>query len=238
LDKPPGSLKVAIDGPAGAGKSTVARRVAAQLGLIYVDTGAMYRAVTWYVLERGVQATDRSSVAALTDELDIRLALSADGQRVIVNGQDVTGELRTPEVTGAVSEIAKIPEVRRRLTALQRSIAAGGGVVMDGRDIGTKVMPDAELKIYLTASVEERARRRCEELKAAGIPVDMERLVREIRERDRTDEEREEAPLRKADDAVLIDSTALSIEEVVERIVRLAESKASKASNAGKAKGS
>ena len=212
MDKPPGSLKVAIDGPAGAGKSTVARRVAAQLGLIYVDTGAMYRAVTWYVLERGVQATDRSSVAALTDELDIRLALSADGQRVIVNGQDVTGELRTPEVTGAVSEIAKIPEVRRRLTALQRSIAAGGGVVMDGRDIGTVVCPDADVKLYVTASAAVRAERRWREILGQGGEADYETILADVERRDARDMARADSPLKPAGDAHLLDTSEMDIE--------------------------
>lgn len=229
MNKPPGSLRVAIDGPAGAGKSTVARLVAAELGLIYVDTGAMYRAVTWSVLEHRLSPADRSAVAALLEGLEIALEPSADGQRVLVNGTDVTGRLRTAEVTGAVSEIAQIPEVRRYLTRMQQTIAAGGGVVMDGRDIGTQVMPEAELKIFLTASVEERARRRYEELKASGETVELDQLAREIAERDRKDEEREVAPLRRAADAVVIDSTAMPVGEVVERIVQLAQAKESKA---------
>ena len=214
-------IKIAIDGPAGAGKSTVARMVANQLDYIYVDTGAMYRAVTWFVLDRGLRCDDTGNIVDALRDISIELKPSKEGQQVWVNGREVTGMIRSPEVTGHVSQIAQIAEVRLLLTTIQQKLSQGGGIVMDGRDIGTKVLPEAELKIYLTATVEERAARRYREMEAAGMEVSLEQLQHDIAKRDRMDQEREVSPLRQAADAVYLDCTALSIEQVVERIVQL-----------------
>lgn len=217
-------IKVAIDGPAGAGKSTIARLAAAQLAYIYVDTGAMYRAITWYALERGIEAHDAQAISSLLPGIELELVPAANGQQVMVNGEDVTGLLRTAAVNAQVSQVSQIAEVRRKLTAMQRHLAEAGGVVMDGRDIGTQVMPDAELKIYLTATVEERARRRQRELDAAGEYIALDTLQRQIAARDDADRGREISPLRQADDAVYIDSSDMTIEQVVGRIVGLSKS--------------
>lgn len=214
-------LRVAIDGPAGAGKSTVARRVADALGLLYVDSGAMYRAVTWWVLERGIDPDDEVALSKLADE--IRLELRRDGLsvRVWVNGRDVTPMLRSPQVNRAVSAVAKVPAVRRRMTELQKEWAARGGVVMDGRDIGTAVMPDAEVKVYLTASLAERTRRRMEDLQQRGHCVSAEEVRTELAERDLADAHRAVSPLVRAPDAHLIDTTGRDVESVVAEILAL-----------------
>ena len=211
---------IAIDGPAGAGKSTVAKRVAERLGYIYIDTGAMYRGVAWKTLRSGGEVTDESILRAVTD-IDIRLSCTDGGTRVTVDGTDVTGEIRTPEVTGIVSRVAALAPVREKMVELQRMMAQSGKVVMDGRDIATNVLPNADVKVFLSASVEERARRRYQEMKAKGYDVDLSELQKEIAARDKQDSEREISPLRQADDAVLIDSTGLSIEEVTARILAL-----------------
>lgn len=209
---------VAIDGPAGAGKSTVVRRVAQELGLLHLDTGAMYRAVTWLVLQSGIAIEDEPAIAELASRCDIQL----EGQQVLINGQDVTHEIRSLEVTAQVSAIAAQPAVRQELVKRQQQYGRRGGVVMEGRDIGTFVFPDAELKIFLTASVQERARRRQQDLKDQGRPtVSLEDLEWAILERDRKDSTRTIAPLRKAADAIEIQSDGLSIEAVVAEIVRL-----------------
>lgn len=205
---------IAVDGPAGAGKSTVSKIVAARLGYTYIDTGAMYRAVALKVLQSG------NSVEDVTRDIDIKLDGTA---RVFLDGVEVTKEIRTPEVSRGASDVATLGFVRKKLTELQRQMAAQGSVIMDGRDIGTQVLPNADLKIFLTATVEERARRRFEELKAKGIAADLEHIKKEIILRDKQDSEREIAPLAKADDAVLLDSTSLTIEEVVAEILRLAQ---------------
>lgn len=220
--KPVKKIKVAIDGPAGAGKSTVARLIAGKLGYVYVDTGAMYRAIAWTMMEEGIPPDDGPRVAEHLDGLQLELKPAEGGQQVWVCGRDVTGVIRSPEVTRHVSRIAQLSAVRRYLTAIQRQMAAGGGIVMDGRDIGTHVLPDAELKIFLTASVEERAIRRYREMKEAGMAVELAALKREIAERDRMDRERRESPLRMAEDAVLIDCTSMTVEQVVDRICGLA----------------
>lgn len=221
---------VAIDGPAGAGKSTVVRQVAHKLGLLYLDTGAMYRAVTWQVLQLGIAVDDEAAIAELVSQSELQL-LSCDGQsnetavapcQVWINGQNVTQAIRTLEVTAQVSAIAAQPVVRQYLVKLQQAYGQQGGVVMDGRDIGTHVFPDAELKIFLTASVQERARRRQLDLKQQNQPeVDLEALERAIFERDYKDSSRRVSPLRKAQDAVEIDTDHLSIEQVTQRIVDL-----------------
>lgn len=211
---------VAIDGPAGAGKSTVARLVARKMGYRYVDTGAMYRALTLFALREGIPCDDADRVAKLAARADI--VMNGDGPvpSVILNGEDVSDAIRQPEVSRHVSLVARIPAVREQLTELQRQMAAAGRVVMEGRDIGTVVLPHAEHKFFVTASPEERARRRQREMAAAGQEVDLETLAREIARRDFIDSTREVAPLKPAPDALVIDTTGLTIEQVVERIVR------------------
>lgn len=214
-------FNIAIDGPAGAGKSTVARLVAEALGFVYVDTGAMYRAVTWRVLQEGLRPDQTAEMIALTERIELRLAPGENGQQVFVDGIDVTTEIRSREVTSHVSRVSSIPEIRRLLTAKQKELAKDKGVVMDGRDIGSEVLPDAELKVFLTASVRIRAERRFQELGGAQPGISLEQLEQDIAERDKMDEQREASPLVKAPDAVLIDSSAMEIPEVVERILDL-----------------
>ena len=213
---------IAIDGPAGAGKSTVAKIVAEKLGYTYIDTGAMYRGVAWKTLRDDKDAPDEAILRAVQD-IDVRLACTESGTRVTVDGTDVTGEIRTPEVTHIVSRVAALGPVREKMVELQRAMAADGAVVMDGRDIGTNVLPNADVKIFLTASVEERARRRYDEMKEKGYAVDFDELKQEIASRDKQDSERAISPLRQAEDAVLLDSTSLTIDEVVARILKLSE---------------
>jgi cytidylate kinase len=208
-------LVIAIDGPSGAGKSTLARMLARQMGYVYIDTGAMYRAVGWKAKQEGIDPADEKGLAELCCRIDIAITNDGDTARFSVNGIDVTGEIRTPEMGMLASAVSKSPAVRARLLDLQRALGAGGGVVMDGRDIGTVVFPDADVKFYLDASAEERGRRRFLELKEKGMDVELERITREIRERDRQDSSRAIAPLRRADDAVLIDSSRMSIDEVL-----------------------
>ena len=215
-------INVAIDGPAGAGKSTVARQVASELGYIYVDTGAMYRAVALAALQESAPAHDHERIGRLASEISIELRPGSDGQQVLLNGEDVTDQIREPHVSRLVPQIAAIGAVREVLVRHQQRMARSKGVVMDGRDIGTHVIPDAEVKIFLTASVEERARRRYEELMAKGHQdVTYEQLVSDISERDRHDREREVSPLVQAEDAVYIDSTGLTVQEVVNTIVTI-----------------
>jgi len=212
-------INIAIDGPAGAGKSTVARMVARDLGYIYVDTGAMYRAVTLKALEAGVPLDDNEVVGKLTKALDINLMPGKEGQQVLIDGIDVSPQLRTLDINRNVSYIARLESVRNQMADLQRRMALAKGVVMDGRDIGSHVLPDAELKVFLTATPRERAVRRFKELgDEPGITLDQ--LEREISERDRLDQERDIAPLLQAPDARLIDSTGRTIDEVAEEIVQ------------------
>jgi len=209
---------VAIDGPAGAGKSTVAQLAAKALGYVYIDTGAMYRAVAWKALEQKDTVTDEK-IIGLVKDIDVVLSYKDGCTQVLVDGIDVTAAIRTPEVTAIVSQVAKLAPVREKMVELQRQMAKNGSVVMDGRDIATNVLPDADVKIYLTASIEERARRRWQELKDKGYAVDLEELKQEISQRDKADSEREISPLVKAADASLLDTTGLSIEEVVKSIL-------------------
>jgi cytidylate kinase len=216
-------LTVAIDGPAGAGKSTVARRVAEELGLLYVDTGAMYRAITWKALQSEIDLSDEQVVAAIAREAEIVL----DPPEVLVDGVRVTEAIRSPEVTDHVSMVAGMAEVRRVLVEKQRQMAKDGGVVMDGRDIGTHVMPDADVKVFLTASIEERVRRRHLEMIRRGYASDPDRLYQEIKRRDEMDENRSHSPLKPAADAVMLDTTGRSIDEVVSMILDLCRTKVS-----------
>lgn len=211
-------INVAIDGPAGAGKSTVARLVARKLSFIYVDTGAMYRAITWCMIREGVAPEDHRKVEEHVREMIIELVPGEEMQRVFINGEDVTPHLRSLQVSGLVSEYSKIEGVRTRLSHLQRQMALRKGVVMDGRDIGTTVLPDAEVKIFMTATVEERALRRYRELKDAE-QITLQQLEQDIAQRDRLDEGREISPLRRAEDAILLDTTHMDINQVVEAIV-------------------
>ncbi len=222
------TYNVAIDGPAGAGKSTIARLVAGALGFVYVDTGAMYRAVTWKVLQEGFSPSQTEQVIALAKKMSITLLPGPDGQKVLVDGLDVTKDIRTTVITAHVSQIASIGEIRAMLVEKQKRMAFAKGVVMDGRDIGTHVLPDAEIKIFLTASARERAERRYKELQRAGdCTMSLEELERDIARRDQMDQEREISPLVKAHDAILLDSTRLSISEVVDKILKLCKAKVS-----------
>lgn len=209
---------VAIDGPAGAGKSTVAQMAAKELGYTYIDTGAMYRAVAWKTLAAGKPVTDEL-ISSIVQDIDIELHYVDGHTTVSVDGTDVTAAIRTPEVSHIVSRVAALGPVRERLVTLQRRMATHGGVLMDGRDIATHVLPDADVKIYLTASIEERARRRWKELRAKGTEVMLAEIEHDIATRDKADMEREISPLIKADDAVLLDTTGMTIDEVVNRIV-------------------
>jgi cytidylate kinase len=211
---------VAIDGPAGAGKSTVARLVAQALGFLYVDTGAMYRAIAWRANELGLTPDDVEPIVAMAQQSEVRLEDAPGGkQRVFLNGVDVTDAIRTPHISNLVSPISAIPGVRARLVELQRRMGADGGVVMEGRDVQTVVFPDAEVKIFLTASPAERARRRWLELQQRGITADLAQIQRDLEARDARDSQREVAPLTKAADAIEINTDGLTIEQVVERIV-------------------
>jgi cytidylate kinase len=208
-------LVIAIDGPSGAGKSTLARLLARHLGYVYIDTGAMYRAVGWKAGQEGIDPADEQGLAELCGRIEIAIGNDGDARRFMVNGIDVTGDIRTPEMGMMASAVSKSSAVRAQLLDLQRRLGANGGVVMDGRDIGTVVFPDADVKFYLDASAEERGRRRYAELREKGMDVDLERITSEIRERDRQDSGRTIAPLRKAEDAVLIDSSSMTIDAVL-----------------------
>jgi CMP/dCMP kinase len=221
-------LIIAIDGPVGSGKSTVARRVAEMLGYVYVDTGAMYRALALKAQHEGMQLASDDDLARMADETRIDLKSVGGTQKIYLDGVDVTAAIRSVETSQAASKIAVIPGVRRVLVAEQRRVGQLGGVVMEGRDIGTIVFPDADLKIYLTASAEVRAQRRWLEHQAKGDAVDLARTMAEVRDRDRRDLERESSPLKRADDAVLVDSTAMDAEEVARLIVHLAREKESR----------
>jgi len=219
-------LIIAIDGPVGSGKSTLARRVAALMGYVYIDTGAMYRAVALKALRRGVALDAGEQLAALASDTRIDLRAEDGGQRVFLDGEDVTAAIRTPEVSQAASKVAVIEGVRRVLVAEQRRAGAQGGVVMEGRDIGSVVFPDAQLKIFLTASPEIRAERRWREHQQKGDIIDLPRTLDEVHERDRRDSGRASSPLVRAKDAVLVDSTAMYPEEVARLVVLLAENQA------------
>ena len=213
--------QVAIDGPAGAGKSTIAKLVAKEKGFIYVDTGAMYRALAVHFLDQGIQAEDTDKIIQAVGQAEVKIRYEEGIQQVYLNGVNVTGRLREEAVGNMASKSSALPEVRAKLLDLQRGLAQEEDVVMDGRDIGTCVLPEADVKVFLTASVETRARRRYDELQEKGVPCDLEEIKANIRERDERDMTRETAPLRQADDAVLIDSSDMTIPEVTAAIAAL-----------------
>lgn len=219
--------RIAIDGPAGTGKSTLARALARRLGGAYLDTGAMYRVATLRVLREGIDPGDAPAVVAATADLPLEIGTDAGAEHVLLDGEDVSEEIRTARVTANVSAVSALPEVRANLVELQRTLAAGGGtVVLEGRDIGTVVLPDAEVKVYLTASPEIRARRRTDQDLAAGREADYDEVLAAVIERDRKDSSRAASPLRPADDAVVVDTSDLSLDEVLDRLVELAEGNA------------
>lgn len=215
-------FNIAIDGPAGAGKSTAARLAAKKLGFIYVDTGALYRAIGVGVLRRGLDTSDKEAVLSVLDGISVDLGFVDGEQHVYLNGEDVSREIRFPEASMAASNVSAMPEVRSFLVGLQRGLAAENDCIMDGRDIGTVILPAAQLKIFLTASPEVRAKRRFDELAAKGTPVDYNVLLEEIRLRDYQDSHRETAPLKPAEDGVYLDTSDMPLEEVVDKIAELA----------------
>jgi len=212
---------VAIDGPMGAGKSTVAKALAQRLGFRYVDTGAMYRSVAFVCLRDGVDMRDADAVTRVGEAIDIAFSPGSPADRVLLNGEDVTEAIRAPDVSDAASIVSTIPRVRAVMVTRQRTLGREGGVVMEGRDIGTVVFPDAEVKVFLNASPEARARRRFEELRARGASITLDEILRAQTERDRRDATRPLSPMRPASDAVVIDSTVLNVDQVVDRIVGL-----------------
>lgn len=215
------SYQIAIDGPAGAGKSTIAKKVAKKKGFIYVDTGAMYRAMAYYLLSEKVDPADAYTIEQKCQEADITICYEDGEQVVLLNGKNVNGVIRTEEVGNMASASSPNPKVRERLTLLQKELARTNNVVMDGRDIGTCVLPDADVKVYLTASAKVRAKRRFDELNAKGISCDISQIEADIMKRDEQDMTREIAPLKQAEDAVLVDSSEMSIDEVVDAILDL-----------------
>ena len=219
---------IAIDGPAGAGKSTIARRVAKELSFIYVDTGAMYRAMALYLLHEGVDRNNTEQIGEICQNAEISIEYQSGEQIVLLNGENVNAYLRTEEVGNMASVSSAVPRVREKLLSLQRKLAKDMSVVMDGRDIGTTILPDADVKIYLTASSLTRAKRRYLELQEKGEVCNLDEIQKDIEERDQRDMNREISPLRQAEDAVLVDSSDLTIEQVVERILDIFRSKTEK----------
>ena len=217
-------MKISIDGPAGAGKSTVARLVAQRLGYTYLDTGAMYRAITLAVLQAHIASNDEQSIAALVKKCDLQIKTDADGNnKIYLDGEDVSAEIRQQTISNAVSDVANHKAVRDVLVEKQRQMASHGNAVLDGRDIGTVVLPDAQLKIFLTASIAVRAKRRYADLQKTGEKVSLDELAKSIEERDNKDAKNTYGPMRPADDAIIIDTDNMTIEQVVEKIVTLAK---------------
>lgn len=215
------AFNVAIDGPAGAGKSTIAKAVAAKKGYVYVDTGAMYRAMALYFLRANISKDDEAKISASVDDIKVSIKYEDGAQHVILNDEDVTGLIRTEEVGNMASATSVYGAVRTKLVALQQELAKTTDVIMDGRDIGTVVLPNADVKVFLTASVECRAKRRFDELKAKGENPDFDKIAKDIEERDYRDSHREISPLKQADDASLVDSSDMTIDEVVDAIINL-----------------
>lgn len=216
---------IAIDGPAGAGKSTIAKKLAADLGYIYVDTGAMYRAMAYYFLQNGIAPEDEKKIAAACADVDVTIHYQNGEQQVLLNGENVNGMIRREEVGNMASATSVYPVVRTKLVELQRQLAAKENVIMDGRDIGTVVLPDANVKIYLTAGTRVRAKRRYEELVKKGVSCDIDAIEQDIKDRDYRDMHRETSPLKQAEDAVLLDSSDLDIEGVVEAMKKIIKSR-------------
>lgn len=215
---------IAIDGPAGAGKSTISKMVAKQLKYIYIDTGAMYRAVAWRVLQEYKPPISTEQIIASVQDIDIKLSYdNKQNLQVETNGTNVTTEIRTPQVTALVSQVAAVGQVREKMVELQRNMAKQGKILMDGRDIGTCVLPNADLKIYLTASADERANRRAKQMAQKGYNIDVEKIKADIIARDEADMNREISPLKKADDAVLLDTTDMTIDEVLKTIIKMVQ---------------
>ena len=212
---------IAIDGPAGAGKSTIAKRLAKKLGFIYVDTGAMYRAMAYYFLQHNIDAKDENAIAATCPDVDVTITYENGEQQVLLNGENVNGVIRNEEVGNMASSTSVYPVVRKKLVELQRQLAKSADVIMDGRDIGTCVLPDAQVKIYLTASSATRAKRRYDELTEKGVSCDLAEIEKDIIDRDYRDMHRETSPLRQAEDAVLVDSSEMNIDEVVDAIYQV-----------------
>lgn len=219
------SFNIAIDGPAGAGKSTIARLAAKRLGFVYVDTGAMYRAIALYFLRKGIRPEDVQTIASLVQGAEITIRYVDGTQQVMLNGEDVSGQIRTEEVGNMASATSAIPAVRAHLLELQRNLAASANVIMDGRDIGTCILPDADVKIFLTASTSVRAMRRYRELQEKGMMCNLEEIEQDIIERDARDMNRETAPLKQAEDAMLLDSSDMTLEQVVQAILEAAFSR-------------
>ena len=214
-----GHYTIAIDGPSGAGKSTLARRAAKEFGFLYVDTGAIYRTLGLAAHRRGIDCHDEAAVSAILPELDIHMAYNDSGEQCMyLDGEDVSAAIRAPEISICASDVSSLPAVRAFLLDMQRNTARESSVIMDGRDIGTVVLPDAELKIYLTASAEARAERRFKELQAKGVETDFDAVLKDIEYRDYQDTHREIAPLRRAEDAVLLDTSSIGLEESCERL--------------------
>ncbi len=216
---------VTVDGPAGSGKSTVSRLLARELAYVYLDTGALYRAVALKVTRAGVDVSDRAGIAALCGETDVALVERGGAARILLDGRDVTELIRSPEISMLASTVSAVPEVRQRLLAVQREAALAGGIVAEGRDMGTVVFPGADVKFFLTAGPEERGRRRWLELRERGHEVSLEDVIRDVVRRDRQDSEREIAPLRPAADGVLVDSTGKTVGEVVSEMLQVIKSK-------------
>ena len=224
-------INVALDGPSGAGKSTIAKMVAKKLEYVYVDTGALYRSIAYYVLSKEIDPKNEDEVVALLGEIDVKLSYVDGAQRVLLNGEDVSEKIRTPEVSMGASAVSAIPKVREFLFSLQQNIAKENNIIMDGRDIGTVVLPNADVKIFLTATAEERANRRFKELSEKGDSSTYDEVLQDIIQRDYNDSHREVAPLKKADDAVEVDSTNLTLEQAVQEIHRIITEKTEKPEN-------
>jgi len=221
------TIRIAIDGPSGAGKSTLACSVSAKLGYVYVDTGALYRTIGYFIFSKGIDPKDEAAVAAQLPDIQVEMAHGEDGlQHMILNGQDVTREIRLPQISMYASAVSAHPAVRTFLLEMQRQLARTYNVIMDGRDIGTVVLPDAEVKIFLTATLEERARRRTLELEQRGTPQSFEAVKADIEQRDWNDTHRATAPLKQAEDAVLLDTTELTFEESEAAIIKIIQEKA------------
>ena len=215
------SINIAIDGPAGAGKSTIAKKVAKTLGFIYVDTGAMYRAMAYYFIKHNISSEDVNAIEQHCKNIDITIRYDKEVQQVILNGENISNYLRTEEIGNMASSTSVYPKVRQKLMDLQKKLAESSNVIMDGRDIGTCVLPNAQVKIFLTASVDMRAKRRFEELSAKGIECNIDDIQEDIKQRDYRDMTREIAPLKQAEDAIRIDSSMMNIDQVTEEIIRI-----------------